>query len=765
MKFSIDWLKHISGYNGSASKLAELISAHVCEAEVKGGEEFENIIVAKVTKIEKHPKADRLRVVRLTDGVAEHYPVVCGAWNFEEGDIVPLALPGARIPHDQHDPEGKPFTLAKAVIRGVESQGMICSGKELGISEDGSGILKLAPTKELGQTFSANQTDQIEISVPANRPDLMGYLGVGLEISSLEGKPIKAFDQKILKPKGKFKIEISDKDDCPVYLAARLTNVKVGPSPQFIQKRLIASGLRPINNVVDITNYVMLELGQPMHAFDASKVSDKIVVRRAKAHEKLKTLDGVERELSHEVLVIADSEKALGLAGIMGGADSAIFGPTSEIILESANFSPVTIRKSGRSLGLRTDASLRFEKNLPLTFAAIALSRAAELLAEHANAKIVAVAEAGLSKHSQIKIGFDPEDINSLLGTELKPKEQINLLEKHGFKVTAKKPMTATVPVWRNDVKIWQDLAEEIVRSTGMDEVPMLQPAVFGSELLSNPLVDKQEAVADILTRLGWSEIYTYSFVSKSDLERSGFDLDNIIEVANPLSLDQQFLRPVLLINELKVAANNVNSAKHGAVFEIGATYLKTSDNKVNERLHLSMLEFGQEIDPGHLGACFKSLAKQFKVDVLIKQDQKQSAEIVSNNIHLGSLKVHEEKDFQAVALDVDFEEFCALFKEPTFSNLSKYPSKELDVAIVVDKAVTWSEIETWLQGKGKPLLKQFQLFDVYEGNRIPPNQKSLAFRLVYQAQDRTLTDAEASEVHENLIKSLTREFNAKLRG
>lgn len=355
MKFAYSWLKELSGYNGSPEKLAEILSSHAFETELISGSEFKNIIVAKVTKVEKHPNADRLRVITLTDGETTYYPVVCGAWNFDVDAIVPLALPGAAIPHDQHDPEGKPFILGKATIRGIESQGMICSGKELGLSDDGKGIMILSEKDhKLGSTFAEKGGEiYFDISLPANRPDLLGYQGIAREIAALHNTKLNIYTPKIklnkFKPKT-LKVNIASEKLCPRYIAVRLANIEVGPSPDFIQERIKLSGHNPINNVVDITNYVMLEMGQPMHAFDAAKIQLPIHVRAAYLNEKIQTLDGTERKLTSQNLVIADGKHAIGVAGVIGGENSMIDEFTSQIILEVANFDSVSIRKTSSSV-------------------------------------------------------------------------------------------------------------------------------------------------------------------------------------------------------------------------------------------------------------------------------------------------------------------------------------------------------------------------------------------------------------------------------
>lgn len=767
MKFAFSWLKELSGYSGTPEKLAEILSTHAFETEVVAGQEFKNIVVAKVTNIEKHPNADKLRIITLTDGTNTITPVVCGAWNFDNGAIVPLALPGAAIPHDQHDPEGKPFALSKAVIRGVESMGMICSGKELGLSDDGRGIMLLGDGYQIGETFVVKSGEAyLDISTPANRPDLTGYNGIAREIASFTGSKLSIKSPKVniskFKPKI-LKVNISNQKLCPRYIAVRLTGIEVGPSPEFIQNRIKLSGHNPINNVVDITNYCMLETGQPLHAFDASKVTLPINVRTAYMNEKLITLDGVERTLTPQNLVIADSKQAIAVAGIMGGANSMVDEFTSEIILESANFDSVSIRKTSRELNVRTDASARYEKSLPTALTNHAASYAVELLMKYANAKPTETILAGSKPTITKRISADPDKINYLLGVGIAAAEQKSILQKLHFKVTGNNPYSVTVPFERTDVNIWQDLAEEIARFIGLDKIESIPANVIPSLEMTDKKVEARQQTSDILIGLGFSEIYTYSFVSERDLPAWDIDKKISIEVANPLSLDQQYMRPNLLINNIKTAHYNSRFQEAGDYFEIGNIYWY-DDRRVVEKTYLSMVSYDRSYPNMRLSSAFAELTKRLGIKVTVEQDTEQMASVKIGKKVIGHIGHIDVSDLNWVGVHIDFGEYIKHMTDKVFSPIIKYPSKELDVSVMARKDLEWSKIASLIKSVDDKLIQKVELLDIYSGKNLPPNRKSVTFRIVYQSPDKTLTDPEVEKVHSIILRDLKSKFNLEVR-
>jgi phenylalanyl-tRNA synthetase beta chain len=754
MKFSLEWLKNLSQTKLNSKQLAELLSEHTTEAEVTHSKSFPGIIVADVTKVENHPNADRLRVVELTDGTTSYYPVVCGAKNFDVGARVALSLPGATIPHDQHDPEGKPFVLTKAKIRGIESQGMICSAKELGLDGDNGGILLLDENFTLGTQLVVGD-EALEVSSFANRPDLYSYLGVAREIATLsDTELLEPKTVKLPKPDQKFNIKIENKKHCKHYSAVVLSNVTVAPSPAYIQKRLKASGLRPINNVVDITNYVMLLTAQPMHAFDAQKLGNSIIVRSAQPNEKLLTLDGVERTLPKETLVIADEEKALAVAGVIGGKGSAVSDDTNKIVLETANFDAASVRKTSRMLNIRTDASSRFEKSLPINFVHHALSMALELLAEHASAKIESYSWAGEKPEEPTIITTQSEQITGLLGMEVSSAEQKKILQKFGFTASGAAQLKVTVPYWRPDVTIWQDLAEEIIRFKGLNAAETHPPVSIFSSHLTEPLVNFKEQIADLMANMGLSEIYTYSFTSTED--------NAALEVANPLNDEQKFLRTNILANMSKVAHLNARFFNSGMYFEIGDSY-RRGVSGFSESLKLGILAYSKkDYQIADVNGAIVRLAEKFNCHAEFVQHADISADVLINGKAVGTVEVLMDTELKIVGASLDLKTFLHLTSQRQFTAIPRFPNKTLDTSIILDEKTTWSDV---YKAAGKnPLLKDLILVDIYVGEGIESGKKSLTIRAIYQADDRTLTDQEAEAANGEIMAKISQKTGAKIR-
>lgn len=770
MKFDFNWLKEISGYKGTANTLAEILSTRSLETEVVQIEDFKNIIIAQVTKISSHPNADRLRLIELEAGGEKYGPIVCGAWNFDERVKVALALPGAIIPHNQHDAEHKSFKLEKATIRGVESQGMICSGFELGLDHEKTGILILDDNAPLGENLARALTPKstvLEISPSANRPDTISYLGVAREISAITGSKLKFknsnFDQSKYKPKI-LKVNISEKKLCQRYLAVRLTNIEIRQSPKFIQDRLLASGLRPINNVVDITNYVMLTIGQPLHAFDAAKVFGGISVRLAYLNEEIKTLDEVARKLDKNMLIIADTKKPLAIAGVIGSHDSAVDDFTNEIILEAANFDAVSVRKTAKALGVRTDASWRYEKSLPMEFTNFAAAYAVDLLVKYAGAKPVEVKEAGIKTSKPRMVAFDPQDTNSLLGMEISASEQKKILYKFGFKVTGKNQFRAQVPVWRPDVSLWQDLAEEIGRYKNLNDIQASEHALYASQHLTDEFADIRDQVIDYLVGLGLTEIHPYPFVSDLDLTKWEINPKNVVEVANPKSFEYKYLTPNLLINALKVAENNSRFFKAGHYFEIDKVFWQES-GEITEKNYLVMFAFDAAKYPAaKLVGVFRELCGRLKINIKINQESESVASIEVKGKKIGYLGAYPVSKLKWIGLHLNFDQFIKSIDKPKYKEISKYPKIELDVSILVKKDVIWSEVEQAVLSSNSDLVRSVNLVDVFEGKNLPLGKKSLTFRIVYQASDRTLTDDEINKIQDKILNALTSKLNAQKR-
>jgi phenylalanyl-tRNA synthetase beta chain len=767
MKISLEWLADIVGKKLEPNKTAEILSRHAFEAEPVRPQTFKGIVVAKVLEVNKHPNADKLRVVRLFDGKNEHYPVVCGAWNFEAGAIVPLGLPGAVIPHDQHDPEGKSFILSKATIRGVESAGMICSARELGLGEDGNGIMLLGNTYKLGNELSISSDHSLDCSIPANRSDLMSYNGIAFELCAAQGtkyKHVRPITNLSKFKSSEVKINILSKELCPIYTATKISGVKVGPSPSFIQKRLSASGLRPINNIVDITNYVMLLTGQPLHAFDAGKVHKAIIVRTSKNGERLHALDGQTYEPSKEVLMIADENGPLAVAGIIGGMASSVIDTTTNIILESANFDGPSIRRASRILGIRTESSARFERGLPKFLAVNAAQIACDMILDIAGGKIVSFAAAPPLKQTKLApIKFSEQTINSLLGADIKFAQQKSALENFGYKVLGNaKNAQAIPPLWREDVRIWEDLAEDIARNLGFEKIEEQPFSCLPSLSLNSRQSDFTTKLSDVLVRLGYYETFNYSFITHDDAAKWGLEKNSLVGVENPLNKEQVFMRPALRINCLKSAQYNSKIKKSFKSFEFGNTFA-LKGGKINESYKLCLAIFtknsGEIMLNNDLRALFASIGANYK---LIKKQNNVFA-IFYEKYEVGSLTAYEDDLSKVFFAELDMESLMTCETQLQYKPIAKYPAVTYDFSFFVDSKATWSDIREYLDRQKTTFLESFEFKDAYRDNKNP-QQKSLTISFKFRSPEKTLTEQEVKSDFEKISANLLNQFNGKAR-
>ncbi len=795
MKISLNWLEDfLEIQKQNPQQLAQQISEHCFEVEkVLGGEQnygFSNVIVAKVLHYEKHPNADRLRVVKLDVGNKVIEPVVCGANNFEVGDLIALALTGAVIPQNIHSEEHESFTLEKAVIRGVESQGMICSSFELGLSErpeEKPEILILEKGIRLGEDLAKHLKAQakeagavFDVSLPANRPDLYSHLGIAREISGILGIKTKNWIKEIqelsFNHKGVSKLDISikEKKACPVYIGAKL-KVKVGASPIALKKRLHGLGLRSINNVVDITNYVMYEMGEPMHAFDASKVSGGIVVRNAKNGEVLTTIDHRERALDDSMLVIADKEKALAIAGVMGGFDSEVNENTTEIILEAANFEPSQIRKTSKKLGLRSDSSGFWEKGLHPYQAKIAVARAIDLLKEHAGAEVLSYAEVGDVERENRKIKFEVEQINGLLGSEFSDGEI--------QKVLTRLNLDKEIPWYRQDMVNYADIADEILKTVGFNELSKKSLSV--QKLTSQIDADKAfNGFKEKMSDLGFIEAQNYSFISEKDI--SGFGKSKVtdhLKIKNPLSGDQGYLKRNLLVHLLKNVSLNSKNFDAFKLFEIGKAYHAFGD----ERDLVTFVIFNKEKTAQGLlsevkGVLEAVVSEYTNHKVEYKQENTEQSLISLLGKELGNFGLVNRlvlNNFDVtgdlVYVTLDLHPLLASKTQKKMIPYSKLPSKVLDISLVVKESVKWAEIENLVWKNGSDLLKSVEVFEagyLYAKGSLPrfhkelglKGVKNLAFHLVFQAKDRTLKDSEIMPIYDKIKVELKTKLGAEIR-
>lgn len=818
MQVSLNWLNEfVDLSNVEASQIAHELTMSGLEVEsvedVKPS--FTNIKTVKIEKIDAHPNSDRLHLVTVNTGSGLK-TVVCGAQNIQEGQVVPYASVGSQVLDRK---TGEMFTLTPAVIRGVESQGMLCSADELGVTErnyqEEDGILvlnRIFPDVELGKdvkdVLGFEKDTVIDVAPTANRGDQMSVIGVARELSSLFNTPLKFNPVECTKDltTDKFKVEIKDKDVCKYYSIALLKNIKIKSSPDWMQKRLIASGVRAINNVVDITNYVMLEYGCPLHAFDADKLDGYLCVRRAEEGEKLVTLDEVERTLTTDSVLIATKDKGVCLGGVFGGANSEIDDNTTSLALEAAYFTPATNRKSARSAGYRSEASARFERGIDIEAVKPALMRAMQLLVEYADAEVVGVVEDGENKLEPLEITLRYPQIKRILGCEIASDRCDNILENLGFKKLGGNAAAAKflVPSFRAyDVTREIDLIEEIARINGYDKISPTLPAKA-----QTPTITLEEKVIkrihELLLSAGLNEIQTSSLIGKPMLDKFkiGYDDENAVKVLNAASEDYSMLRQTLSASVLNCMKYNFdNGQKNFWAYEIGKTYIKTSpaDEKntgVKETRVLEGVLTGEvqnskwqiktSIDFYTVKGIMENIFNDLEVSRRIKLAPLEETELAKDNnilhpyrtavvmllgkkpqpigyfgqVHptlIDKLKLNQD----AFLFNLNLTELISAVKEtvPRFKHLSQFPEVRRDIAFIINDDVTFDDIQKVIKSSVKQnIFKGSEIFDVYQGEHVEDGFKSVAFRIKMQDENATLTDEiieqQMTSVREKLQKT-----------
>ena len=807
MKVTLNWLKQYVDFNWSPEELTERLTMLGLEVEgvQKISAEFEGIVVAQVITRDKHPNADKLSLCRVNDGTGERQ-IVCGAQNFKAGDKVPLILPGASLPLKAGEKE--PFTIKVGKIRGVESQGMMCSPQELGLPDQVDGLLILREDAKVGQPFAEylgrSGSDVVyDLEVTPNRPDLNSVIGIAREIAALTGNALRIPEIK-LQASGEaaenlVAVKIEDMERCPRYTARVVKGVKIGPSPEWLRSTLEKVGIRSISNVVDVTNYVMLEIGQPLHAFDyhlIARSGDKptIIVRRAGAGEKFKTLDNQERTLTNEMLLIADEQKGIALAGVMGGANTEINDRTVDVLIESAYFQPTNIRRTSKALGLRSESSYRFERGADVGICDWASQRAAQLILETAGGQLAAGVVDVYPKPAEPKqLSLHFARSKDLLGIGISHAEQIGYLSKLGLAITKQEPgeCTFTVPTWRVDLKREVDLIEEVGRLFGVDKIPATPPR---GALGANAFDSVYDQIADarrILTGLGLNEAQGQTLISSAEF---GIRSAESVMLANPLSSDMDVLRPSLLPGLIHSLRHNVSRRNYDvALFEIGRVFSNVNGQMKEER-RVAIAITGQRALPFWSGddrdAKFdnydlKGVAEEFldqfglRGVVFAKRAESAGLFLESAAVTLGGkLPLGELGQLQPVlAKKYDLRDAVFLMEfnldlligkrnpAKSFKALPQFPSSRRDVAMLVPESVTHeSVLQTVRQSKASNL-ESVELFDVFRGKGIPEGQKSVAYAFTYRAPDKTLTDADVNAAHDKVLAGLKTQLKAELRG
>jgi phenylalanyl-tRNA synthetase beta chain len=818
MKVSLKWLRDYVEMKLAQKELAERLS--MAGLEVKGiqatGGTWDNVVIGEVIAVNPHPNADRLKLATVDLGT-QQVIVVCGAPNIGPGQRVPFAQVGARLV-DAHT--GEAVELRPAKIRGVVSEGMVCSEKELEISDSHEGILVLPPEAPVGAPLGAYLGDVIfNLDITPNRPDCLSVIGIAREIAALTGEALhlpQVHYEESEAPIDSFaSVDIVEPDLCPRYCASLIAGIKISSSPSWLQQRLNSCGMRPINNVVDVTNYVMLEYGQPLHTFDYHKLKGRqIIVRRAGNGETMTTLDGTERALNPDILVIADKEDAIAVAGVMGGLDSEVTDKTDTILLESANFNQVAIRRGCGHLQFQSEASIRFDKGLNSDLPLLPLKRATQLLLELAGGKAArGVIDVYPGKSKPEPILLAAREVQRLSGLEVTIDEMLRVLKSLGFECQESESdsrISVVVPYWRSDIKCPADLVEEVVRIIGYDKVPVTRfssPLPQQESKLSLPArrSELKEKLRGILTGFGFQEILTYSLVSLEKLQKLSPKLELKIpplKVANPMTREQEYLRTSLRAGLLATLANNQKFEQAGIrLFEIGKVFLPqhpsviASDAKQSQeerelpeeremlcavlsgpRAEFSWRAGREPLDFFDGKGAVESLLKQLGLRGSFELSDDEGlfpgrrADIIIDDARVGIVGDLHPRVAQAFELsdaacliEIDLEKLLtriAGMKE--YQSIPRFPSVSRDIALIVDEQVSYRKVEEIIGSF--PLVTQITLFDLYRGEQIPEAKKSFAIRIVYQSPKHTLTDEEVDRTQEQMLGELNQELAANLR-
>jgi phenylalanyl-tRNA synthetase beta chain len=776
MKFSVNWLREFVDLPKNPEDIAELLTRagiEIKKIETRGAN-VENVIVSQITASSRHPNADRLTVCEVDDGSGTKRQIVCGATNYKVGDKVPLALPGAKLPNGRE--------IRKSKLRGVESEGMLCSPIELGLGEDASGLLILSPDAKVGAPitdfFPADTILDVEIT--PNRGNLLSHFGLAREIAALSGNKIKITPPDSNIEINKSGVTIAATRECPFFSLRKIENIKVGPSPQWLRAKIESVGVRSINNIVDISNFVMLELGQPTHAFDADKLKGSINVRLARDGEKFLALDGKTYSLKPDNCVVADQERAVGIGGVMGGEETGVTDSTKNILLEAAYFLPASIRRTARDLNLQSDASYRFERGVDPDMILRASQRAAELMRE------IAGGTPAKQIHVAGELPADPADVSlsyekccRVIGVAINPKTVDEILTRFGLRKTAGTSESATwkIPSYRRDLQRDVDLIEEVLRAYGIDKIPGRTRGRFVDVSDADRTHDLETFfLRNRLAGCGLSEVRTSKLIS-----RGAMASNKAVELRNPLSEDHVALRPNLISGLIDVLERNIRAgAESVSFFEIGRVFPPSKD----EERHLGILLWGnigsasnwrsqtrRNLDLFDLKGTLEAIVPNLSFGQARRPDFALGVDIFSDDERIGfagQLSADKSSAPGPVFIaELNLDRFPMGGSAKKFRELDRYPAITRDIAMIVPEKLTHAEILGVIKNPSEPLLKSVELFDLFdtkEGASPTGSGKSLAYRLTYRAKNRTLTNEEVTAAHAKIRERLKRELRVTLR-
>ena len=772
MKFSVNWLQEFVDLPDNPEEIADLLTRAGVETEniETRGAKIDKVIVSQIVASSRHPNADRLSVCEVEDGSGTKRQIVCGASNYKVNDKVPLALPGAKLPNGTE--------IKKSKLRGVESEGMLCSAIELGLGADAAGLLILSPEAKLGAPISdLFPSDTIlDVEITPNRGDLLSHYGLAREIAALTGKKLKSTPRDAKLDIKKSGVKITSTRECPFFTARKIDNVTVGPSPQWLRAKIESVGIRSINNIVDISNFVMLELGQPTHAFDANKLKGDINVRLACDGEKFLALDGKNYSLKKEMCVVADQERAVGIGGVMGGEETGVSDSTKSILLEAAYFLPASVRKTARDLNLPSDASYRFERGVDPEMVLRASQRATELIqeiAQGAPAKQINVAGQLPDNPGDVSLSY--EKCDRVVGVAIKPKEIDEILTGFGLKKTsAAKTMKWKIPSYRRDLQRDVDLVEEVVRAYGAEKIPGTHRSRFTFTSEADRFHDLESAWRIRLAAVGLNEVRTSKLLPR---ERFAFS-ESAIELRNPLSEEAVALRPSILVGLLAVLDRNIRAgADRVAIFEIGRTFIPPSGK---EERHLGVLLWGstasgadwrsgkiRNLDLFDLKGALESVVPKLLFrpgkfpELALAVDIYSGDRMIGFGGQLSSAKSNAPGPVFIAELHADL-----LLRDETqrkFSELEKFPAVARDIAMIVPEEIAHEKILRAIEDPKEPLLESVELFDLFT-EQIGEARKSLAYRLTYRDRSRTLTSEEVNAAHAKIRERLRSDLSAELR-